>query len=102
MEAMSNEGPHIRDYEQKSEMLWNEAPKKLKHNIPEHNLKKKNLTSQKKKKTCNFRAHACFEWTAYLNEWESFKTLSQGHNQHGGQDLCPMMFNSRISIILKN
>lgn len=28
MEAMSNEGPHISDYEQKSEMLWNEVPKK--------------------------------------------------------------------------
>ena len=47
--------------------------------------------AKKRKKTRNFRAHACLEWTVYLNEWESFKTLSQGHNQHGGQDLCPMM-----------
>ena len=92
MEAMSNEGPHMRDYEQKSEMLWNEAPKTLKHNIPEHNFfKRLNLTCQKKKKKNAILEHmpACFEWTAYLNEWESFRTLSQGHNQHGGQDLCP-------------
>lgn len=54
-EAMSNEGPHMRDYEQKSEMLWNEAPKTLKHNIPEHNfLKRLNLTCQKKKKKMQF------------------------------------------------
>lgn len=50
MEAMSNEGPHIRDYEQKSEMLWNEAPKKLKHNIPEHNFLKKISLVKKRKK----------------------------------------------------
>lgn len=43
MEAMSNEGPHIRDYEQKSERLWNEVPQNLEHNIWEYNIfKKKN------------------------------------------------------------
>jgi hypothetical protein len=32
MEAMSNEGPHIRDYKQKSEMLWNEGIQKSRDN----------------------------------------------------------------------
>lgn len=41
MEAMSNEGPHIRDYEQKSEKLWNEAPQNLEQNIWEYNIFKK-------------------------------------------------------------
>lgn len=58
MEAMSNEGPHMRDYEQKSEMLWNEAPKKLKHNIQNTVFKKNKSHLTKKKKECNFRAHA--------------------------------------------
>lgn len=50
MEAMSNEGPHMRDYEQKSEMLWNEAPKKLKHNIQNTVFKKNKSHLPKKKK----------------------------------------------------
>lgn len=62
MEAMSNEGPHISDYEQKSEILWNEVSQKTKVQHIEYNFfKRLNLTCKKKKtekEECNFRAHA--------------------------------------------
>lgn len=58
MEAMSNEGPHIRDYEQKSEMLWNEAPQSLKHNIYSTISLKDYKPHMQEKKNRNFRAQA--------------------------------------------
>lgn len=42
---------------------------------------KSHLSKEEKKNAILEHMPACFEWTAYLNE--SFKTLSQGHNQHG-------------------
>lgn len=43
MEAMSNEGPHMRDYEQKSEMLWDESTQtQTEYNF---SLSKGNMTS---------------------------------------------------------
>lgn len=82
---MSQEGPHMRDYEQKRETLRNEAPNtEAQHASLTQFFKKTKSHLSKPEKTNAILEHmpACFEWTAYLNEWESFRTLSQGHNQH--------------------
>lgn len=87
MEAMSNEGPHIRDYEQKSEMLWNEASKKLKHNIQYNILfKKTNIPCQKKKKRKRKQKDECNTIFIYKSKrtkvLKKFETTSSLKNKN--------------------
>lgn len=70
MEAMSNEGPHIRDYGQKSEILWNESATRVKHNIYKTTEKthiKSHLWKKKKKQFYNTYTIVSPKWTNVLN-----------------------------------
>lgn len=107
MELTSNEGPQMRDYEQKSEILWNEASQIKTQHTASFKMIKSHFDTKKEENAIledrNWPWNTCTELLNNLKFSSSLKnlcrskqsslirTLSWGYDQHVLRDICTML-----------